>query len=169
MAPSWRLSHSGLARQLCDFCISLQSPDPMQAHLRPSGVSKQSNVAQAIEQASNNAATTPNMRRADRISPPMSRGGILPYTCGLDMRIRGRCCGRRRERPAAPRRDWSQVSTERREGVAITRLPASLDRRILDSIEGSTWLRNYRSTDPRRTSRSEPRASSALACKQGSF
>lgn len=78
MAPSWRLSHSGLAWQLCDFCISLQSPDPTQAHLRPSGVSKQSNVAQAIEQASNNAATTPNMRRADRISPPMSRGGILP-------------------------------------------------------------------------------------------
>jgi hypothetical protein len=84
MAPSWRLSHSALAWQLCDFCISLQSPDPMQAHLRPSGVSKQSNVAQAIEQASNNAATTPNMRRADRISPPMSRGGILP----LDMRPR---------------------------------------------------------------------------------
>jgi hypothetical protein len=57
MAPSWRLSHSRLDWQLSDFCSSLQSAEPMQAHLRlPSGVSKQLKFAQAFEQASTNAA-----------------------------------------------------------------------------------------------------------------
>jgi hypothetical protein len=57
MAPSWRLSHSRLDWQLSDFCNALQSTEPMQAHLRlPSGVSKQLKFAQALGQATANAA-----------------------------------------------------------------------------------------------------------------
>ena len=83
IAPSWRSSHSGPDLHLSDFCSSLQSSAPTQAHLRsPSGASKQLNVALAFEHARNNAATMPHTRRANRISPSISHGGILTLdTC----------------------------------------------------------------------------------------
>jgi len=83
MAPSWRSSHSGPDLQLSDFCISLQSFAPTHAHLcSPWGVLKQLNFALAFGHASKNAATILSTRRADRIAPSISHGGILTLDTG---------------------------------------------------------------------------------------
>jgi hypothetical protein len=73
-APSSALSHLGADLQLFDLCISLQLSTPIQAHLvSPAGVSKQSNLALAVECASSSVSRMIAMKRAIRMSPSTSR------------------------------------------------------------------------------------------------